>query len=470
MYDLIIANGTVVTASDIFKADMAITGGKIVALGQGLREADRIIDATDRLVMPGGVDAHVHLEQPGAPGIVMGDNFETGTRAAVWGGNTTVMPFCLQQKGQSLRGALSDYHARADGNCYCDVSFHLIVSDPTPQVLGQEMPAVLSDGYNSLKVFMTYEDLALDDYEILQVMTAAKQQGALVMVHAENIDAIRFFNEKFETEGQTAPVFHGRSRPVPVEREATYRAIALAEMADVPVMIVHVSNGQTIEEIARAKRRGQTVYSETCPQYLVLTEDDMDRNGMEGSKYVCSPPPRSTADQEACWDGLSQSVFEIFSSDHCPYRYDETGKLAPDATAKGYRWIPNGIPGIETRLPILFSEGVGKGRIDLNRFVALTATNPAKLYGLYPAKGTIAVGADADIAIWDPNLTKPITQSDLHHGADYTPFEGITITGWPVTTIVRGKVIVEDLALVGDKSWGRHHDRKPLSHNTAVCS
>lgn len=461
-FDLIIANGTVVTASDTYIADVAVRDGKIVAIGTDLGAAEKTIDATGKLVMPGGIDSHVHLEQPGAPGIVMGDNFETGTRSAVWGGNTTVMPFCLQQRGQSLRAALKDYHARADGNCYTDVSFHLIVSDPTPQVLGQELPALLSDGYSSLKVFMTYEDLALSDYDILNVMSVARQHGALVMVHAEGLDAIRFHNEKLAREGKTAAIYHGASRPIPVEREATYRAIALAEMVDLPVMIVHVSNGETIEEIARAKRRGLRVLSETCPQYLVLTEADMGGEGSEGSKYVCSPPPRDAANQQACWAGLSQGIFEVFSSDHCPYRYDETGKLTPDS-AKGYVWIPNGIPGIETRLPILFSEGVKKGRIDLNRFVALTATNPAKIYGLHPQKGAIAIGADADIAIWDPELTRPITHAELHDGVDYTPFEGIEITGWPVTTIVRGKVMVEEGVMVGHKGWGTHQARQLVS-------
>ncbi len=458
-YDLLIAGGTVVTAADTFRADVAIRDGRIAALGTGLGPANRIIDATGRLVLPGGIDAHVHLEQPGAPGIVMGDNFETGTRSAVWGGNTTVMPFCLQARGESLRAALDAYHARADGRCYTDVSFHLIVTDPTPHVLGQQLPALIEAGYSSLKVFMTYEDLALSDYEILKVMSTARTHGALVMVHAENIDAIRFHNEKLALEGRTAPVYHGASRPIAVEREATYRAIALAEMADAPVMIVHVSNGEAIEEIVRAKRRGLRVFSETCPQYLLLTEADMAREGMEGSKYVCSPPPRDSASQEACWDGISQGVFEVFSSDHCPYRYDETGKLTPDAE-KSYVWIPNGIPGIETRLPILFSEGVGKGRIDINRFVALTATNPAKIYGLYPQKGTIAVGADADIAVWDPSLEMTIRHDGLHDGVGYTPFEGVAVKGWPVTTLVRGRVMVEDRQLVGPIGWGVHQTRQ----------
>jgi dihydropyrimidinase len=298
----------------------------------------------------------------------------------------------------------------------------------------------------------------LTDFQILTVMQAVKDHGGLIMVHAEGLDAIRFMNQRLAAEGRTAPRYHATSRPVPVEREATHRALALAELVGVPVMIVHVSNGEAIEEIERARARGVRVFAETCPQYLVLTEDDMEGDALEGAKYVCSPPPRDGANQEACWRGLETAVFDVFSSDHCPYRYDTTGKLNPDA-GRGYQWIPNGIPGIETRLPILFSKGVGTGRIDLNRFVALTATNHAKLYGLYPQKGTIAVGADADIAIWDPGLEVTIGQEVLHHGCDYTPYEGIAVTGWPVTTILRGQVVVRDRRLVAGKGVGGYRGR-----------
>jgi dihydropyrimidinase len=276
------------------------------------------------------------------------------------------------------------------------------------------------------------------------------------MVHAENYDAIRFLTDRLERAGKTAPQFHATSRPIPVEREATHRAISLAELVDVPVMIVHVSNGEAMEEIRRAQQKGLKVYGETCPQYLVLTEKDLEGLNMEGARYVCSPPPRDEKSQKACWAGLQQGVFSVFSSDHCPFRYDDTqGKLTPKGRTS-FRWVPNGIPGVETRLPILFSEGVKKGRISLNDFVAFTATNHAKTYGLYPKKGTIAVGADADIAIWDPEIKQTISQSLLHHGSDYTPYEGIEVTGWPVSTMVRGKFVVRDRKLVGEKSGGSY--------------
>lgn len=457
-FDIVIKNGLVANAGETFRADIGIAEGRIAALGTRLGRARETIDAVGRYVLPGGIDSHVHLAQDGAPGIVMGDDFLSGTRSAVFGGNTTVMPFCLQKKGQSLREALKIYHARAEGACYCDVAFHLIVSDPSAQVLGQELPALVADGYTSLKVFMTYQDLVLSDYEILSVMKVAREIGALVMVHAEGFDAIRFNIEQLEHAGQTAPLFHGTSRPAAVEREATHRATTLAELSGVPLMIVHVSNGEAIDEIVRARTRGVNVLAETCPQYLVLTEADMDRDGMEGSKYVCSPPPRDDDGQAACWRGIVDGTFDVYSSDHCPYRFDDSGKLTPDGR-RSFRWIPNGIPGIETRLPILFSEGVVKGRIDINRFVALTATNHARIYGL-ENKGAIRIGADADIAIWDPDLKTTISQSMLHHGTDYTPYEGLEVTGWPVTTIVRGAVVVRDRELVADPT-GMHVGRTP---------
>ena len=454
-YDLIIAGGTVATAADTFHCDIGIRDGRIVALGHDLGAASRVIDASGKLVLPGGIDSHVHISQPSGEGIVMADDFASGTLSAAFGGNTTVMPFCMQERGVPLRQTVQEYHAKAEGRCFTDVSFHLVVSEPTEQVLGQDLPALIADGYTSFKVFMTYEGLALDDYEMLQVMSVARETGALVMVHAENYDAIRFLTDRLERGGSIAPKFHGTSRPIPVEREATHRAISLAELVDVPVMIVHVSNREAMEEIARARTRGLKVYGETCPQYLVLTEKDMDGLNMEGAKYVCSPPPRDQASQIACWEGLRNGVFQTFSSDHCPFRYDDpAGKLNPKGRTS-FRWVPNGIPGVETRLPILFSEGVGKGRISLNEFVALSATNHAKMYGL-TSKGSIAVGMDADIAIWDPQRVVTISQALLHHGSDYTPYEGIAVRGWPVTTIVRGRVVVGDGALEAQAGVGGH--------------
>lgn len=459
-FDTIIRGGTVVTAVDIFRSDIGISDGRITALAEHLEVAREVIDADGLLVMPGGIDSHVHLSQPGAPGIVMADDFESGTRSAVIGGNTTVLPFCLQQKGQSLREALSAYQALADGKCHTDVAFHLIVTDPTPQVLGQELPALIAEGYCSIKIFMTYDDLKLADREILHVLDVARRHGALVMVHAEGYDAIRFLTERLEREGHTAPFFHGRSRPIPVEREATHRAISFAEIVEAEVMIVHVSNREAMEEIRRAQQRGLPVYGETCPQYLLLTEQDMDRPNMEGAKFVCSPPPRDNDSQEACWQGLQQGVFEVFSSDHCPYRYeDEAGKLAPRGR-QSFRYVPNGIPGIATRMPILFSEGVVKGRIDLNRFVALTSTNHSKRYGLYPRKGTIAVGSDADLVLWDAGRQVTITHSLLQDGCDYTPYEGLVVTGWPRATILRGRMIMS-AGQIDAKATGAELQRRP---------
>ncbi|MDP3958537.1 MAG: dihydropyrimidinase [Pseudorhodobacter sp.] len=459
MFDLVVRNGTVVTASDVTRCDVGIREGRIVMLGEALPPGQHEVDATGLYVLPGGIDSHVHLAQPSGSGIVMADGFESGTRSALFGGNTTVLPFCLQQKGQTLRAALTAYHALAMGNCLTDVSFHLIITDPTPGVLGQELPALVEDGYTSLKVFMTYEGMRLHDNEILATLDAARSSGALVMVHCENEDAIRFLIGKHEEAGTVAPSAHAATRPIAAEREATHRALSLAEIVDVPIVIVHVSNREAMEEIDRARRRGVRVVGETCPQYLMLTADDLDRDGWEGAKYVCSPPPRDEESKAACWHGLEQGIFELYSSDHCPFRFnDAEGKLNKKGKTN-FRWIPNGIPGVETRLPILFSEGVMKGRIDLPRFAALTATNHAKLYGLYPQKGTIAVGSDADLTLWDPKSHRTIASDGLHHGADYTPYEGLEVQGWPVTVILRGQVAVRDGALV-ERPMGRYLKRK----------
>ncbi|WP_295848308.1 dihydropyrimidinase [Tardiphaga sp.] len=461
-FDTVIRHGTIATASDTYKADVGIKHGRVVAIGEALTDADETVDASGLLVLPGGIDSHVHISQPSGPGIVMADDFASATRAAAFGGNTFVMPYCLQAKGQPLREALKEYHALAEQNCHIDHSFHLIIADPTEAVLGQELPALIADGYTSLKIFMTYADLALSDYQILDVLSVARETGALVQIHAENYDAIRFLADRLERAGKTGPYYHAVSRPIAVEREATHRAISLSELIDVPIVVVHVSNREAMEEIRRAQQRGLKIVGETCPQYLVLTAEDLKDLGMEGAKYVCSPPPRDLASQQACWEGLQQGVFTLFSSDHCPFRYDDVeGKQPPNARTS-FRWIPNGIPGIETRLPILFSEGVSKGRITLNQFVALTSTNHAKTYGL-AGKGSIAVGYDADIALWDPRRTARIAQSDLHHGADYTPYEGIEITGWPVATMLRGNFVMRDGELVGNKGAGRYVSRGPTT-------
>jgi dihydropyrimidinase len=456
-YDLVIRGGTVVTAADTVAADVGIRGGKIVVVADRLTGGAREIDAGGMLVMPGGIDSHVHLAQPAFGGPAMADGFESGTRSAIAGGNTTVLPFALQPRGASLRQSVVDYHKEADGQSYCDYGFHLIISDPSSSVLGQELPALVDDGYTSFKVFMTYDDLVLNDRQLLEVFDCARGCGALVMVHCEGYDAIRFMTERLERAGKTAPYYHAVSRPPSVEREATHRAISHAELTDVPIMVVHVSGREPMEQIRWAQQKGLKVYGETCPQYIALTAADLKGLNMDesGGKYVCSPPPRDPANWEAIWEGIRTGVFTTFSSDHCPFYFEGTqGKKNPKARTS-FRWVPNGIPGIETRMQILFSKGVGEGRITLNEFVALTSTNHAKMYGLYPQKGSIAPGFDADIVIWDPNRKETIRQELMHHGSDYTPYEGIAVTGWPVMTILRGETVMEEGRILGAKEAGR---------------
>ena len=461
-FDLIIRGGTVVTASDTVRADIGVRGGKIVAVAEALADGARAIDASGLLALPGGIDSHVHLAQPSGGGVKMADGFETGSRSAIAGGNTTVLPFALQPRGESLRAAVMKYHREADGNSYCDYGFHLIVTDPTPSVLGQELPALVADGYSSFKVFMTYDDMVLNDRQLLEVFECARGCGALVMDHCEGYDAIKFMTQRLEAAGKTAPYFHAVSRPEVVEREATHRAISHGELLDTPIMIVHVSGREAMEQIRWAQQRGLKVYGETCTQYVTLTADDLKGLDMDesGGKYVCSPPPRDRASWDAIWEGIRGGVFQTFSSDHCPFFYEGTaGKLNPKARTS-FKWVPNGIPGVEARLPILFSKGVGEGRITLNQFVALTSTNHAKMYGLYPRKGSIGVGFDADIVLWDPNRRETIRQEIMHHGADYTPYEGMAVTGWPVMTLLRGETVAEDGRIVGAKGGGNFLKRE----------
>jgi dihydropyrimidinase len=456
-FDLVIRGGEVVTAADAFRADVGIRDGKIAAVAERLLGGAREIDASGLLVMPGGIDSHVHLAQPAFGGPKMADGFETGTRSAIAGGNTTVIPFALQPRGASLRASVVDYHKEADGQSYCDYGFHLIISDPSASVLGQELPALVADGYTSFKVFMTYDDLVLNDRQLLEVFECARGCSALVMVHCEGYDAIKFMTERLERAGKTAPYFHAVSRPESVEREATHRAISHGELLDTPIMIVHVSGREPMEQIRWAQHKGLKVYGETCTQYISLTADDLKGLNMDetGGKYVCSPPPRDRTSWDAIWEGIRSGVFQTFSSDHCPFFFEGSeGKKTPKARTS-FRWVPNGIPGVEVRLPILFSKGVNEGRITINEFVALTSTNHAKIYGLYPHKGSIAPGFDADIVVWDPKRRETIRQDIMHHGSDYTPYEGLSVTGWPVMTILRGKVVAEEGKILGEKGDGR---------------
>jgi dihydropyrimidinase len=439
--DLVVRRARVATAADVFDADIGIAGGRIVALAQGLPAAPREIDAAGRVVTPGGVDAHCHLDQPMPPPARMADDFDTGTRSAACGGTTTVIPFAAQAKGQSLRAAVDDYHRRAEGKAHVDYAFHLIVSDPSPAVLTEELPALIAEGYTSFKIYMTYDDLKLGDGEILDVLSVAREHGAMAMIHAENADCIEWLTRRLEAAGRTAPRFHAHARPMLVEREATHRAIALAELVDVPILIVHVSGREAVEQIRWARAHGLSVFGETCPQYLFLTAADLGiDDSYLGAKCVCSPPPRDKGNQAVIWQGLADGLFTVFSSDHAPFRYDAAEGKKPGGREVAFRHIPNGIPGLETRLPLLYSEGVLAGRITLSKFVELTATNPAKAYGLHPRKGTIAIGSDADLVIWGEG-ERVVRNGDLHHAVDYTPYEGMTLAAWPALTLAGGEVV-----------------------------
>jgi dihydropyrimidinase len=452
-YDLVIRGGTVATAADTTLCDVGIKDGAVAALGKNLGSAIREIDASGRFVLPGGIDSHCHIEQRSSAGVVCADDFYSATVAAAFGGTTTVIPFAAQHRGQSLRRVVEEYHEAAGPKAVIDYAFHLIISDPSEQVLGQELPALIRDGYTSFKVYMTYDLLQLDDGQMLDILAVARREGALVMVHAENHDMIKWLTARLLDRGLAAPRYHAVSHARLAEGEATNRAVSLSQLLDVPILLVHVSAAEAIEVIRNAQTKGLKIYGETCPQYLFLTADDIAKPGMEGAKFCCSPPPRDHAAQEAVWTGLRNGTFQVFSSDHAPYRFDASGKL-PKGDKTTFKEIANGVPGIELRLPLLFSEGVAKGRLDLNAFVALTATNHAKLYGLYPKKGTIAVGSDADIAIWDPRRETTITAGMLHDNVGYTPYEGRRLGGWPVTVLSRGRIVVEDGKLTAERGSG----------------
>ena len=454
-FDLVVRNARVATAADTFPADIGIRGGRITQLGEAIAGGAREIDAAGRIVTPGGVDAHCHLDQPMAPPVRMADDFTSGTRSAACGGTTTVIPFAAQVKGESLRAAVLDYHARSEGRAHVDYAFHLIVSDPTPKVLREELPSLIAEGYTSFKIYMTYDDLKLGDREILDVLDVAREHGAMAMIHAENPDCIEWLTRRLEAAGRTAPRFHAHARPMLVEREATHRAIALSQLVDVPILIVHVSGREAVEQIRWARGHGLQVYAETCAQYLFLTAEDLGiDDSYHGARCVCSPPPRDASNQEVIWDGLADGLFTVFSSDHAPFKYDAPEGKKPGGEEVAFRHIPNGIPGLETRMPLLYSEGVLGGRISLNKFVELTATNPAKAYGLHPRKGTIAVGADADLVIWEEG-ERTIRNADLHHEVDYTPYEGRTLRAWPALTLSRGEVVWDGRDFTGRSGHGR---------------
>jgi len=440
-FDLVIRGGTVVTAAEQFRADVGISGGRVAALGERLAGA-RTLDAGGLLVMPGGVDSHCHIEQLQESGGADEETWETGSRAALAGGTTSVVTFSTQFKGRAIGPSLAEYRVRA-GRAMVDYAFHQIVTDPTDAVLA-ELPGIVAGGVRSFKVFLTYDPLRLDDRQYLRVLAAARRSGALVTVHCENYDAIAWRTEALLAAGLTAPKYHAWARPPVVEREATGRAIALAELVDQPIQVFHVSCPEAADEIARARRRGLLVWGETCPQYLVLSTESLDRPGFEGAKFMCSPAPRDAAATEGLWQAIRLGTLDVVSSDHSGWSFEGPRGKGVNGRDANFRDIPNGVPGLASRLPLLFSEGVAKGRISASDFVRLTATQPARLFGLHPRKGSLMPGADADVVLWDPARRVTITNALMQHAIDYTPFEGLEVTGWPVATVRRGEVAMLD--------------------------
>jgi dihydropyrimidinase len=453
--DLTIRNGIMATAAETTRCDIGIIGEKVVAIADHLPAGARDIDAGGRCVLPGGIDSHCHIEQLSGMGIMSADDFYSGTVSAAFGGTTTIIPFAAQHRGTSVTTTVADYHERARSKAVIDYGFHLIIGEPTDKVLNEELPAAIKGGITSFKVYMTYPKWRLEDYQLLEVLSAADREGALVMVHAENDDMIRWIAKRLIERRHGAPKFHGVAHDALAEAEATHRIIMLSRLLSVPVLIVHVSSPEATSTIRAAQTLGAKIYAETCPQYLVLTAEDMDRPGVEGAKWCCSPPLRDKAAQEAIWAGLGNGTFQVYSSDHAPYRFDETAKI-PRGDQTTFKEMANGIPGIEMRLPILFSEGVLKKRLSINQFVSLTATNHARMYGLYPRKGTIAIGSDADIAIWNPEIEKRIDYSMMHDAVGYTPYEGHVYKGWPEIVTSRGRILIEGGKLKAARGSGQY--------------
>jgi dihydropyrimidinase len=454
-FDRVIRGGRVATAVDEFEADVAIKDGVVAAIGRNLPAGASEIDATGRLVLPGGIDAHAHIEQLSAAGIVNSDTFESASVSAAHGGTTTAICFAAQHRGMNLQTVVGDYMGLAKKGAVIDYTLHMIIADPSEVTLKEHVPALVAQGHSTLKVFMTYDLLNVGDEKLLDILLAARQSKALVCVHAENHGMVSWMGKRLVEKGYLAPKYHTVSHPRGCEAEAFNRLITFAELIDQPIMIFHVSTAEGVATIRAARGRGLKVFAETCPQYLFMTGKDVDKPGVEGAKWMCSPPPRTEADQEAIWQGLALGDLQVISSDHAPYAFDATGKLmaGPNPT---FKQIANGMPGIEARLPVLFDAMVSKGRLGLQKFVEVTATAPAKIYNLHPKKGSIAIGADADIVLWDPKRQVTLADSMMHDGARYTPYAGRTVTGWPATVMRRGEVIVSDgklMAKPGSGTW-----------------
>ncbi|WP_433707517.1 dihydropyrimidinase [Paenibacillus illinoisensis] len=453
----LIQNGVLVTAADTFEADILIENGKITQIGMGMVVDDRteIVDASGCYVIPGGIDPHTHLDMPFG-GTVTADDFATGTAAAAFGGTTTILDFCLTQKGKPLTESLKEWHAKAKGKAAIDYGFHLMIGEMNDQVL-EELPQVIEEeGVSSFKVFMAYKNqFQADDGILYQTLQKAKEYGALVMVHAENGDVIDLLVRQALAEGRTEPIHHALTRPSILEGEATGRAARLAALADSQLYVVHVTCAEAVEQIARMRDMGYRIWGETCPQYLTLDQSIMDQPDFEGAKYVWSPPLREASHQEVLWNALKSGQLQTIGSDHCSFNFKGQKDLGKNDFSK----IPNGGPVIEDRLSILYSEGVAKGRISLNQWVDLCSTRASKLFGMFPQKGTLAVGTDADIVIFDPSISREISASTHHMNVDYSAFEGMQVQGCPVTVLCRGEYVIKDRQFAGAAGSGQYVKR-----------
>jgi dihydropyrimidinase len=451
----VIQNGTVVTASDTFAADVWIENGKIVALAESatkLGPDDKAIDAKGKFVIPGGIDCHTHMEMPFG-GTTASDDFATGTIAAAHGGTTTIVDFAIQSKGSTLRAGLDAWHAKAEGKAAIDYGFHMIMTEANASTL-EEMAALVREGVTSFKMFMAYPGVFLvDDQQIFKAMLRAGELGALITMHAEIGLPIDVLVQRALAQGHTAPIYHALTRPEIAEATGTERAIALAEMAKVPVYMVHLSAERALLRVMEARDRGLPAYAETCPQYLFLSEDALrgePGNEFKGAGFVATPALRPAHHHDHLWRGLRNYDLSVVATDHCPFCMKDQKELGRGDFSK----IPNGMPGVETRLHLLY-EGVTKGKISMNRFVEITSTAPAKIFGMYGKKGTLAVGADADVVVWDPNQPKKLGLETLHMRIDYSPFEGHVVPGSPSQVFSRGELIVEHDQWVGKTKQGR---------------
>ena len=447
----LIKNGQIITAEQDYIADIYIENDKITLIGKKLEiDADYVIDAKNKYVIPGGIDVHTHLDMPFG-GTTSSDDFETGTKAAAFGGTTSIIDFAVQPKGSSMKDGLDIWMKKAKGKATIDYGFHMIITD-LPDSRLDEMNDMVQEGVTSFKLFLAYPNvLMVDDATIYKAMKRSTEIGGLVCMHAENGQVIDLLVRQAVAEGKKAPIYHALTRPAAAEGESVNRAIALAEMAGSPVYIVHLTSNDALAKVAEARDKGLPVFAETCPQYLFLSLDDMDKPGFEAAKYVFSPPLREKWNQEKLWAGLQKNDLQIVSTDHCPFNFKGQKDLGIDDFSK----IPNGGPGIENRLQLLFEGGVNEGRLSVNRWVELVSTAPAKMFGMYPQKGTIAVGSDADIVIWDPEKEHVISASTHHMNVDYSMFEGKQIKGDAETVLSRGEIIVQNNRFPGAAGRGK---------------